>query len=85
MRSAASGGISKARRSKIAPTRTPVPRDRQVSTPRRAANRVLYTIDALHPDRARLVVLPNLRRAQGLAFYAEEGAGVCLQIPMPVD
>ena len=85
MRSATSGGVSKARTSKIAPTSTPVPRDRQVSTPRRAANRVLYTIDALHPEQARLVVLPNPRRAQGPAFYAEEGAGVRLQFPMPVD
>ena len=48
-------------------------------------NRVLYTIDALHPDRARLVALPNLRRAHGLAFNAEEGADFCLQFPMPVD
>jgi len=37
MRSAASGGVSKARTSKIAPAWTPVPRDKQVSTPRRWA------------------------------------------------
>ena len=84
MRSAASGGISKARRSKIAPTRTPVPRDRQVSTPRRRPTASCTPLTRSSRP-ARLVGLPNLRRAQGLAFYAEEGAGVCLQIPMPVD
>ena len=45
---------------------------------------VLYIVDALHPERARLVVLPNPRSAQGLAFYAEQGAGVRLQFAMPV-
>jgi hypothetical protein len=55
------------------------------SANRREHPRVLYTTDALHPDRARLVALPNLRKAQGLAFCAEAGAGVCFQFPMPVD
>jgi hypothetical protein len=41
--------------------------------------------DALHPERVRLVVLPTRRRAEGLASYAEGGAGVRLQFPMPVD
>ena len=45
---------------------------------------VLYIVDALHPERARRVVLPNPRSAQGLAFYAEQGASVRLQFAMPV-
>jgi hypothetical protein len=48
----------------------------QCKAEKRTHYRVLYIVDALHPERARLVVLLNPRNAQGLAFYAEQGAGV---------
>jgi hypothetical protein len=48
--------------------------------------RILQIVDALHPEQARLLVLPNPRSGEGLAFYAEQtSAGVHLQFPVPVD
>jgi hypothetical protein len=48
--------------------------------------RILQIVDALHPEQARLFVLPNPRSAEGLDFYAEQSsAGVRLQFPLPPD
>ncbi len=51
---------------------------------KRSRYRVIYVIDALHPDKARIVVLPNPRSADGETFYAEpSGTGVRLLFPLP--
>ena len=44
------------------------------------------SLDALHPERARIFVLPNPRSRQGKVFYAEPlSAGVRLIFPLPSD
>ncbi|TBC13026.1 sacsin N-terminal ATP-binding-like domain-containing protein [Rhizobium ruizarguesonis] len=46
--------------------------------------RILYVTDALHPDRARLFVLPNPRTEEGLRFFAEpDMTGVKLSFELP--
>lgn len=46
--------------------------------------RILHVVDALHPERAVLRVLPNPRSREGKAFYTEQtSAGVRLYFPGP--
>ena len=53
---------------------------------KRMRYRILYVLDALHPERARIFVLPNPRSRQGKVFYAEPlSAGVRLIFPLPSD
>ena len=53
---------------------------------RRMRYRILYVLDALHPERARIFVLPNPRSRQGKIFYSEPlSAGVRLIFPLPLD
>jgi hypothetical protein len=50
---------------------------------KRSRFRILYVLDALHPDKAKLFVLPNPRSREGEAFYAEPStAGVRLLFPL---
>lgn len=42
---------------------------------RRSRYRVLYVLDALHPDKARIFPLPNPRSATGAVFYADPMSG----------
>jgi hypothetical protein len=50
---------------------------------RRFRYRILYVLDALHPEKARIFVLPNPRSREGEAFYAEPAtSGVRLLFPL---
>ena len=49
----------------------------------RSRYRILYVLDALHPEKARIFVLPNPRSGEGEGFYAEPMAtGVRLLFPL---
>jgi hypothetical protein len=51
---------------------------------KRMRYRILYVLDALNPDLARIFVLPNPRSRQGQTFYADAmSAGVKLIFPLP--
>ena len=51
---------------------------------KRMRYRILYVLDALHPDEARIFVLPNPRSRAGQSFYADPlSAGVRLVFPLP--
>ena len=49
---------------------------------RRARYRILYITDALHPERARIFVLPNPRGRRGRGFFTDLQAGQRLYFPL---
>jgi hypothetical protein len=62
---------------------TEIARAEQCKAEQRTHYRILQIVNALHPEQARLLVLPNPRSEEGLAFYSEQtSAGVRLQFPL---
>ena len=65
---------------------TEIARAEQCKAEQRFHYRILQIVNALHPEPARLLVLPNPRSREGRVFYAEQtSVGVRLQFRLPTD